>query len=127
MINGLILAAVTTGNAGQMYTNDFDVIFVDSLLACIPALLGLMICIALAGAYHCPRFLWSVWGLLVACTAGAIFGKVNGFYLGCTIAAGVVYILLRWSRTRSWLFGNFWRGLITVVVIVGFFGLVWLI
>lgn len=116
--SNVVLAAA---NAGTMYTSNIDVFVVDALMASIPAIIGLVLCIIFAEGRTWP---WTIWQFVVALTFGAIFGKAYGFYLGCTIVSGVLFILLRWCTTRSWLFGSFLRGLITVVVILGFYAAV---
>lgn len=114
----LSTAVAAASNAGTMYTNSIDIFIVDALMASIPAIIGLVLCIIFAEGHG---WMWTIWQFLVALTFGAIFGKAYGFYLGCTIVSGVLFILLRWCTTRSWLFGSFIRGLITVLVIIGFY------
>ena len=111
----------------MFFSASLDLAIESIFMSLLPAGTLFIICIALSGAGRCPRFMWTLLGLLATCTAGAAFGKIFGWELACTIAAFIIYLVFRWARLRSWCFRSFLSGLITILVFIGFFVLVWIV
>lgn len=113
-----------------MYTDLYNIMVEELFLAIIPAIAVLMGIVAIKGFGILPsihRFLWDIFWVLFILAFASAYGKAVGVYLPTVIFTFLVYLVLRIKPIRKWLFGSWLKGIITVVVILGYYIVVFFI
>ena len=113
-----------------MYTNPIDILADEALASLVPMIGIIMVYVALKGTglfFRIHRWVLELIWLTLALTLGSIYGKIVDAYLITVIFTGLVYLAMRIKWTRKWLFKTWPSRIITVVVILGYYLVVYLV
>lgn len=113
-----------------MYTNAVDILADEALAALVPVIGIIMVYVALKGTglfVRIHRWVLELIWFTLALTIGAIYGKIVDAYLVTVIFTGLVYLAMRIKRIRKLLFKTWTSRIITIVVILGYYLIVYLV